>query len=61
MQLEISADKDLGAVAMRLGPFAKRPRTSDVFVNGKNPIGVSNERSGDSWWMKFKFPIGPAV
>ncbi|MGH7980470.1 MAG: hypothetical protein ACREE6_13925, partial [Limisphaerales bacterium] len=57
MKLQISADKDLGTVAMRLGPFEKQPETSDVQVNGQTPADASVEQSGDSWWVKFTAPV----
>jgi hypothetical protein len=57
MNLEISSDKELGPVAMRLGPFAKRPDASSVLVNGKCPMDASATRSGDSWWVKFTMPV----
>ena len=59
MKLKISADKALGPVAMRLGPFGEQPDAADILVNGKNPAGASIERSGDSWWVKFTVPVGP--
>lgn len=58
MDLTISADKDLGPVAMRLGPFAAQPNASDIRVNGKTPTGSSIEHSGDSWWIRFTAPVG---
>ncbi|MGB7264567.1 MAG: hypothetical protein WBC92_03585, partial [Terracidiphilus sp.] len=61
MSLEISADRALGAVAVRLGPFEKRPETADVLVNGKSPMGSSVEQSGDSWWVSFTTPVGPVA
>lgn len=57
MRLEIGADKSLGPVAMRLGPFEKKP--SDIHVNGQSQSGTIVERSGDSWWVKLTAPIGP--
>jgi hypothetical protein len=59
MKLEISADQDLGLVAMRLGPFEKMPNASDIQVNGQNLISAVIEQSGDSWWVKFVMPVGP--
>jgi hypothetical protein len=59
MRLQISADRDLGLAAMRLGPFEKPPKTSDVQVNGQTPAGASIEQSGASWWLKFALPVGP--
>ena len=58
MKLEIGADNDLGMVAMRLGPFKKQPRASDIRVNGQNPPDASVGKSGDSWWVKFNAPVG---
>ncbi len=57
MQLEIGADKELGPVAMRLGPFAKRPKASSIRLNEHVPAGASIERNGDSWWLKFKASV----
>ncbi|MGH7950483.1 MAG: hypothetical protein ACREFE_00980 [Limisphaerales bacterium] len=59
MKLEISSDKKLGEVAMRLGPFEKKPEASSVRINGKIPAQTSIERSGDSWWMRFIMSISP--
>ncbi len=58
MNLEISADKELGPVAMRLGPFAKQPEASDIRVKGRRPKGLLIEHSGDSWWIRFTMPVG---
>lgn len=57
MNLRISSDKNLGVVAMRLGPFAHRPNASSVRVNGRVASGNSVENSGDSWWVRFKAPV----
>ena len=57
MLLKIVADKALGPVAMRLGPFEKQVDASNIQVNGRIPTGVSVEHSGDSWWAKFTTPI----
>ncbi|HTV40789.1 MAG TPA: hypothetical protein VMF08_09450 [Candidatus Sulfotelmatobacter sp.] len=59
MKLNIAADRNLGTVAMRLGPFKKPPGPSSVIVNGKRPAEVTAEHSGDSWWAKFTMPVGP--
>lgn len=58
MGLKIGADRELGTVAMRLGPFDKQPEVSDILVNGLNPSGAFVQRSGDSWWVKFKTSVG---
>jgi hypothetical protein len=59
MKLEIGADKALGLVVMRLGPFVIQPEISEVQVNGQNPTGASIEHSGDSWWIRFTANVGP--
>ncbi len=59
MKLKIACDQDLGAVAMRLGPFAKPPCPSSVTINGKPPPDVTIEHSGDSWWAAFTVRVGP--
>jgi len=61
MSMEISADRQLGAVAMRLGPFEKQPQATDVTVNGKHPADAKIEQSGDSWWVSFTAPVGKAA
>lgn len=61
MDLAISADRDLGLVAMRLGPFATQPQASDVLVNGKHPAEPAIQKSGDSWWVSFTAPVGPVL
>ena len=58
MKLKISADHDLGIVAMRLGPFEKKPEASDVGINGKPLAHAVILRSGDSWWVKFTATVG---
>ena len=58
MRLEISADKEVGPVAMRLGPFEKKPKESDIRVNGEVPLVSAVERSGDSWWVQCTMPVG---
>ncbi len=60
MKLEISADKELGFIAMRLGPFEKQPEISKILVNGQNPTGAIIEHSGDSWWVRFTEDVGTA-
>ena len=61
LSLDITTDRPLGPVAMRLGPFAKQPSVTDVLVNGKHPSQPNIEQSGDSWWVSFTTPIGPAA
>lgn len=60
IDLRIGADEELGPVAMRLGPFARRPEAVRVLVNGKVPSGTSVEHGGDSWWIRFSTRVGPA-
>lgn len=57
MKLEIHADKDLGIVTMRLGPFEKAPKPSDIQVNSHPPANATIVQSGDSWWVSFAAPI----
>ncbi|MGH7980591.1 MAG: hypothetical protein ACREE6_14540, partial [Limisphaerales bacterium] len=59
MKLDISSDRDIGSVAIRLGPFEKPPRPSDVIINRQSLPGILVEHSGDSWWAKFTMRIGP--
>ena len=61
MALDISADRPLGPVAMRLGPFEKQPVAADVLVNRKHPSDAQIAQSGDSWWVSFTTSIGPAA
>ncbi len=66
MTLEIAADRPLGLVSIRLGPFAKQPAAADVLVNGKHPSDAKPSefkiaQSGDSWWISFTTSIGPAA
>ncbi len=58
MGLEIFSNKDIGPVAMRLGPFAQQPNARSIRVNGRSPAGTSVEQSGDSWWIRFKMSVG---
>jgi hypothetical protein len=46
---------------VRLGPFEKQPAAADVLVNRKHPSQPKIEQSGDSWWVSFTTPIGPAA
>ena len=59
MDLTISSDKDIGPVAVRLGPFAEQPQAGKVRVNGKVPAGAMFQHSGDSWWVLFKITVSP--
>jgi hypothetical protein len=66
LSLDISADRPLGPVSMRLGPFEKQPAAADVLVNSKHPTDAKPsqfkiEQSGDSWWVSFTTLIGPAA
>ncbi|HEV2455864.1 MAG TPA: hypothetical protein VGY98_16485 [Verrucomicrobiae bacterium] len=58
MILKIAADHDLANVDMRLGPFEKKPRPSNIRINGQVPAGAVILRSGDSWWIKFASNVG---
>jgi hypothetical protein len=58
MKLEISADKAIGPVAMRLGPFNEKPDISKIRVNGEPVSNALVEQSGDSWWVRFAGNIG---
>ncbi len=61
MDFEISSDKNLGPIAMRLGPFEKQPTNSEILVNGRVPENATVQHSGDSWWVEFKALVGPAT
>jgi hypothetical protein len=56
MKLEITSDKALGAVDVRLGPFERQPGMSGVRVNGKFQ-NITVEQSGDSWWARFTMSV----
>jgi hypothetical protein len=58
MSLNISSDKELGPVAIRVGPFAHQPNVSSVRVNGRSPASASIQHSGDSWWVRFTTTVG---
>ena len=58
MELQIDADKALGIVAIRLGPFEQSPELSKIRVNGMLPRNSFIERSGDSWWFRSNMPVG---
>ena len=60
MNFEISADKAIGLVAMRLGPFENEPEISKIHINGQTPAGAVTEHSGDSWWVRFAANVGMA-
>ncbi|HEX3626584.1 MAG TPA: hypothetical protein VH280_14310 [Verrucomicrobiae bacterium] len=57
MDLEIGAEKPLGRISMRLGPFADSPNLTKIRVNGQIPHNEIAERSGDSWWVKFPIEV----
>jgi hypothetical protein len=59
MNLDISADKPVGPVSVRVGPFKDSPAPTSVLVNGKHPDGASVSRSGDSFWVSFTTTLGP--
>ncbi|HXC36166.1 MAG TPA: hypothetical protein VNV43_09850 [Candidatus Acidoferrales bacterium] len=59
MKLNIASDDDLGPVVMRLGPFEKPPKPSNVIVNDIRPANATVKYSGDSWWAEFTMPVGP--
>lgn len=59
LSLNISSDRDLGAVTVRLGPFEKQPRASDARINGRRPRKASIQHSGDSWWVQCTAHVGP--
>lgn len=61
MKLEITSDKNLGPVTIRLGPFEKQPNANSVRANGKLPADASVQHSGDSWWVRFTTPVGPVA
>ncbi len=58
MDFQIAADKDLGKVAVRLGPFENRPSISHIRINGKQLSQTTVEHSGDSWWVRFLVQVG---
>ena len=59
MDLNISADKELGDTTIRLGPFKRQPSPSSIQVNGDVPTETSIRHSGDSWWVRFTTSVGP--
>jgi hypothetical protein len=61
MDLRISSDKDIGPVAVRLGPFAEQPQARSIRVNGKIPARAAVKHCGDSWWILFEMPVGPTA
>ncbi len=60
MSFELSADRALDPVDVRVGPFENKPQTDDVTINGKPPSEADVEKSGDSWWVRCKTSVGPA-
>lgn len=57
MRMEISADKELCQLEVRLGPFSQKPKTGRASAGGRTFEGRS-ERSGDSWWLWLRVPAG---
>ena len=60
MTLEISSNKELGPIPIRLGPFNQQPRATSVLINGRSPDNATVQYSGDSWWVEFSAKVGPA-
>lgn len=60
MEFITSCNKELGPVAVRLGPFERRPSVSEIRINGKRPSKAVIEQSGDSWWARLRVSVGPA-
>jgi hypothetical protein len=60
MNLDISSNKELGPVTIRLGPFDRKPSERNVLINGRSPEDASIVQSGDSWWVGFKAAVGLA-
>jgi hypothetical protein len=58
MNLDISSNKEVGTVTIRLGPFDRKPSAENVLINGRSPQDASIVQSGDSWWVGFKAAIG---
>ena len=59
MSLTISANKPVGPIALRLGPFKDTPTSSSILINGKHPAGASVSHSGDSYWISGTTVLGP--
>jgi hypothetical protein len=61
MDLRISSDRDIGPIAVRLGPFAEQPQARSALVNGQAPAGATIQHSGDSWWILSKASVVPVA
>lgn len=59
MNLTLSANKPIGTVHVRLGPFKESPSPSSVLVNGKHPEGAAITHSGDSFWVTCTTILAP--
>ena len=57
MQLNLKADRPLGNVEVRLGPFDTLPKEPQVHCNGLL-LDAQRETSGDSTWVRVKVPAG---
>jgi len=57
MRLNVSSDKILSSVKLRLGAFRELSDNTKVMVNGK-AVKSSVQHSGDSWWVTFDVPEG---
>jgi hypothetical protein len=58
MSLDISADKAVGPVSIRLGPFKDAPAPTSILINGKHPDGAAVTHSGDSYWVSCTTALG---
>jgi hypothetical protein len=59
MSLDLSSNKPIGPVSVRVGPFKDSPSPTSVLINGKHPDGASVSHSGDSYWVSFTTSPGP--
>lgn len=51
MSLELSSDRTLSGLQIRLGPFAKAPSANHVRLDGGHWAGASVAKSGDAYWV----------
>lgn len=57
MTMDVTSEKPLPNVDMRLGPLNDNAKQVRVTVNGRN-MAANVERSGDSVWARFMVPAG---
>lgn len=57
LEMNLTSDRKLGAMDVRLGPLSAMAKRAAVSVNGRKVSSVI-QKSGDSSWVRFAIPAG---